>query len=282
MGGGEASSEREPWDAVNRQNGPGVPPVPRYAHTADGPPETAWERLEDHLRRVAGGDASMPGARGFAAAFGAADWGELAGLWHDLGKYSDEFQEYLRRQQGIERANAHIETPGRVDHSTAGAQHAASKGPLGRLLAFCIAGHHGGMPDAIGPGSLEARLDKPVPELRDVPGELMSRALPRPPALRPAAAPADRSYQAAFFTRMLFSALVDADFLATESFMDSERRALRESRPAPTIEALRPSSRRFFGSPKIAQQGRARPVSARPLQRFLERVAPSRGRGLKP
>lgn len=55
-----------------------------YAHTqtqSDGTPapESEWEPLERHLREVA----EMAG--GFAAAFGAREWGYLAGLWHDLG-----------------------------------------------------------------------------------------------------------------------------------------------------------------------------------------------------
>ena len=85
-------------------------------------------------------------ARLFAEAFGARDWGCLAGLWHDIGKYSAEFQDMLR---AAEDNDAHIETkPGRVDHSTAGAQHVSKLlGNKGKLLAYAIAGHHGGLPD---------------------------------------------------------------------------------------------------------------------------------------
>ena len=69
--------------------------MPFYAHTKTNPdgkpaPECDWEPLERHLQEVAdlAGD--------FAAAFGAREWGKLAGLWHDLGKYSLEFQNYLK------------------------------------------------------------------------------------------------------------------------------------------------------------------------------------------
>jgi len=72
-----------------------------YAHSFEGKPPEEWHRLEDHLKEVA----KM--ARSFADVFGAGEWGYLAGLWHDLGKYSQEFQKRLLDAQD---ANAHIET----------------------------------------------------------------------------------------------------------------------------------------------------------------------------
>jgi CRISPR-associated endonuclease/helicase Cas3 len=57
-----------------------------YAHSLEGKPPESWHRLEDHLKSVA------ELARSFANDFGAGEWGYLAGLWHDLGKYSKEFQ----------------------------------------------------------------------------------------------------------------------------------------------------------------------------------------------
>lgn len=66
--------------------------------------------LDEHLREVArrAGEA--------AELFGSADWASLAGLWHDLGKYSTEFQRYIKTVSGYNRANAHIEggSPERV------------------------------------------------------------------------------------------------------------------------------------------------------------------------
>lgn len=52
-----------------------------YAHSLDGKPPSDRQPLEKHLKNVAGM------ARSFADAFGAGDWGYLAGLWHDIGKY---------------------------------------------------------------------------------------------------------------------------------------------------------------------------------------------------
>ena len=47
--------------------------------------------LEGHLRAVA----ALVGE--FASDFGASDWGHLAGLWHDLEKYSSTFQGHIAR-----------------------------------------------------------------------------------------------------------------------------------------------------------------------------------------
>ena len=120
--------------------------------------EGKWEShyLEDHLRAVASRAAQ------FAMPFGSSDWAELAGLWHDLGKYQQGFQEYIRTASGYE---AHIETaPGRIDHSTAGAIHAYQQfGLKGRILAYLIAGHHTGLldwqSDTAGQKALAQRLD---------------------------------------------------------------------------------------------------------------------------
>jgi CRISPR-associated endonuclease/helicase Cas3 len=63
-----------------------------YAHTNDGP-ESGWEPLERHLLEVS------ELAAQFADAFGAKEWGRVAGLWHDLGKYSAAFQRKLRGER---------------------------------------------------------------------------------------------------------------------------------------------------------------------------------------
>jgi CRISPR-associated endonuclease/helicase Cas3 len=59
-----------------------------YAHSVEGKPTSEWQPLDEHLKNVA------EKARSFAEAFGAGDWGCLAGLWHDIGKYSKEFQHW--------------------------------------------------------------------------------------------------------------------------------------------------------------------------------------------
>jgi CRISPR-associated endonuclease/helicase Cas3 len=194
-----------------------------YAHTLENEPPECWEPLEKHLDNVA----KM--ASQFAAKFGAAEWGQLTGLWHDLGKYSKAFQAYLHKENGFE---GHLEQyTGRVDHSTAGAQLANEEvRPWGRMLAYVIAGHHGGLTDATGGrSSLDGRLRKSVEAIDAAPDEILGTATD----LNLSTLSIDTSdekraaFQLALFTRMIFSCLVDADFLATEAFMDPTKSAQR-------------------------------------------------------
>ncbi|MEA3245503.1 MAG: CRISPR-associated endonuclease Cas3'' [Gemmatimonadota bacterium] len=205
-------------------------PVPEvaYAHSLAGRPQDEWETLPTHLATVA----TLAG--NFADAFGAREWGELAGGWHDLGKYSDAFQEYIRRTGDTEAGERDQRGGRRVDHSTFGAQHAARAfpGPVGQLLAFVIAGHHAGLPDfASGDESshastLQARLALGPPRVPPV--DLPSSAtMPGKPRLPFNPAPADAAFEVSLFTRMLFSCLVDADRLGTEAFCDRDAAAAR-------------------------------------------------------
>ncbi|MEK6677597.1 MAG: CRISPR-associated helicase Cas3', partial [Planctomycetota bacterium] len=164
----------------------------------------------------------------FAAAFASPEWGRVVGMWHDLGKYSAEFQAYLRSANGFETQLESLS--GRVDHSTAGAQHAATRfpGTIGRLLAYCIAGHHGGLPDNVdeqgGRSGLTDRLKKPIADFcHAAPAILLNQPRPPVPALRWSLTDGEKAFQAAIYCRMLFSCLVDADYLATEAFMRPDR-----------------------------------------------------------
>jgi len=189
-----------------------------YAHTKPGGRIEEWQALEEHSINVA----AM--ARTFAGDFGAGKWAYFAGLWHDLGKSSREFQEKLIASGGCD---AHIETkPGRVDHSTAGAQHAFKVlKDVGKILAYTIAGHHAGIPDGRSndDACLVKRLEKKIPAYDSFPesisidNNLSSKDLP---------IKIDKNrfgFQISFFIRMLYSCLVDADFLDTEHFIDEAK-----------------------------------------------------------
>lgn len=187
-----------------------------YAHTLPNQPPEKWELLETHLKEVADLAAE------FAAPFGASDWARLAGLWHDLGKYHPGFQEYLLRENGF---SAHLETvPGRINHSTAGGLWAIQNlGPTwGRVFAFLILGHHAGLADFDSENqpqsSLDYRLKHDTTGTAHIPKEHIDKT---PPDSRIFVG------DPALWIRMVFSALVDADFLCTEAFMDKSRAKLR-------------------------------------------------------
>jgi CRISPR-associated endonuclease/helicase Cas3 len=203
----------------------------RYAHTLPDRPPADWETLADHLNKVENS------ASTFAVALGERSWGEVLGRCHDLGKLSDEFQLYLQKS-GAASIDAGAEDeaiPGRVDHSTFGARfvaEAVGKVP-GQLLAFCIAGHHTGLPDEASSddttqrSTLRYKLDSarysiPAVQVPDV-------VLPtlRSPLKLTAAGRADVPFQLAFFTRMLFSCLIDADRTRTEEFCNPEKALVR-------------------------------------------------------
>lgn len=181
--------------------------------------------LEDHLRDVAKLSAKK------AKTFFGDDWAALAGLWHDLGKYCPAFQQYIKGVSGYD-PEAHIEQ-GRVDHSTAGAIHAMHElGSIGRILAYLIAGHHAGLPDwsaADGGGNsaLECRLDKG--KKAGYLDEVLKKSIPNDilKATKPASLPLGGKKGLHLWMRILFSCLVDADFLDTEAFMSPEKASQR-------------------------------------------------------
>jgi CRISPR-associated endonuclease/helicase Cas3 len=186
--------------------------------------------LPDHLSAVA----QM--AEEMSAEFGAAEWGRLAGRWHDLGKYSEEFKKYIRAASGYE-AELATGAAGRVDHSTAGALCARRElGAMGRPLEYLIAGHHAGLPDwhaeEHGNACLESRLreggDKGLLDkvLGQIPETML--AVERPGFVPASFGGADGLH---LWIRMLFSCLVDADYLDTESFMDEGKSQQRGQYP---------------------------------------------------
>ncbi len=182
-----------------------------YAHIDEnGRKQTVKEHLEGTAELCAK----------FAGAFGAEEQGRYIGLAHDIGKYSEEFQKRL--------LGGHI-----VDHSTAGALECANQNAY--WAACCVAGHHGGLPDVGNPRNdtqdyptLSGRLDKArkgkIPSYR-MPDQLP--AVGNPPGY-------GRGLLGdSFMIRMLYSCLVDADYLDTERFMagDDQRQILGEALP---------------------------------------------------
>lgn len=199
-----------------------------YAHTLPGRPPAEWEPFSDHQKRVA------ELAETFAQTFGAGPWGRVIGTCHDLGKLSEEFQSYLYATgQTDESDDNHSGEQVRVDHSTFGARLVAAQYPplIGQLLAYCIAGHHGGLPNEFSAdsasqrGTLTYRLNPDsykIPSVSCTSVEFPALAAPIKCSNRH-----DLAFQIAFFTRMLFSCLIDADRTATEEFCAPELAAVR-------------------------------------------------------
>lgn len=164
------------------------------------------ESVEEHCDKVA----SL--ASWYASAFTDSSQGRLVGLYHDFGKYSKAFQ---RRIRG---SSEH------VDHSSIGAFLCWSKNHI--PAAFSIMGHHSGLPDL---GSRIDTIDNPTffgrikkvqkCDLSEYPESIIGKD---------DAVEENFTSPAKFmdYTRMLFSCLVDADYLSTESFFCGKPRTM--------------------------------------------------------
>jgi CRISPR-associated endonuclease/helicase Cas3 len=226
-------------------------PLAHIARDSDGP--VREHTLDEHLRAV--GEMAAELARNF----GGSEWARLAGLWHDLGKYRPGFQTYIRKAND---PDAHIEL--RVagkdkTHSTAGAIHAIeslklSHGAGGalaaRALAYLIASHHAGLYDwqsanggrfdlcdrlfsADGGYSADAQREHQE-ALAAAASEILGAGQGFNPiaALKTLPGLQENPLGFALAVRMLFSCLVDADFLDTERFLQPEKFSARADVPS--------------------------------------------------
>ncbi|MEG1546248.1 MAG: CRISPR-associated endonuclease Cas3'', partial [Bacteroides sp.] len=181
------------------------------AHIRNG---KEYQLLEEHLS----GTSKL--ASQFASKFHYGDWGRLLGLWHDIGKYSESFQQYSRQKSGLIEEE---EIFGKVDHSSAGAIYAKEVlGKFGIPLAYCIAGHHTGLlnwNNEIGlSGNMIDRLQKESlnnirTNIKEKVASIESQLTIHKPF---------KEEEIHVWIRMLYSCLVDADYLDTERFMSPE------------------------------------------------------------
>lgn len=210
-----------------------------FAHSGNNVDRSDWQTLKSHLEKVA----QLSQKR--ADQFGSGDYGYIVGLLHDLGKYSQAFQ---LRLQG---SNA------RADHATAGAKIVVDHIveimgphllPLGKLLAFVIAGHHTGLANGIDEGQgrstlkqrLASEFGQNIPALNDIWHQEIE--LPRTlqiPALKPHQPPTKyANFGLMFLTRMLFSCLIDSDRIDTENHARSNDGKAPLALDFPTITVL--------------------------------------------
>ena len=180
-----------------------------WAHTpsegSNGGPHDLRQHLLDTAIR----------AQEYAKVFGAGNLAYLLGVWHDLGKYNPDFQEYLREAQKAEDEGKRLGRKG-PPHAIWGATLLHEKlrnHPQIDTFTLPILGHHAGLEDASEGGQkigMEPHLADRV--------ELMEQAIKRFelfPVGKPESVPVPFHKQE-LFTRMVTSALVDADFLDTE------------------------------------------------------------------
>lgn len=198
----------------------------------------SYQPLKEHLEGTAKRSAK------FATSFGASSHAERTALLHDIGKYSPNGQ---RRQRDPEHT-------AKVDHSTAGARAAADLGDM--HAAFAIAGHHGGLPDlgtrsSFDDGTLCARLNKKLTGGDDPSAWRSEISLPTCLQLTPSWLPRNDVRLTAMYIRMLFSCLVDADFLDTERALSKEEkpRGIGDSMPA-LLEKLQAHVAKWLEEPK--------------------------------
>ncbi|MEW6744073.1 MAG: CRISPR-associated helicase Cas3' [Planctomycetota bacterium] len=194
-----------------------------YARGTPTSPREEWQALRDHLRAVA------ERAQSLAGVFGAGDQTYLAGILHDLGKYRVEFQEYLAGQRagGLDTA-----------HAVYGAAVAWHR--LGRPdLALAIAGHHASLHDLADLQERVSRADLATGESwRPLLAKLEAELGPIAAPLNPEAQDDERTRRRyEFLTRMLFSALVDADRLDAERWTNRRQTKADWERPVVRLDA---------------------------------------------
>jgi CRISPR-associated endonuclease/helicase Cas3 len=191
-------------------------------------PDNSWAEphwLDQHLN----GTADLAAA--FGKKFDSEQWGKLLGLGHDTGKSTEKWQKYLSLVSGYDE-DAHLEgKSGKLDHSAPGAklvEEIFGKG-IGRVLSYCIAGHHAGLPDwypdeAGAHSSLSNRLA--AADTNEIPASIKEILNIEKKPILPYQFSRD-SIDLALWIRLLFSTIVDADFLDTEKYMNMNNAGLR-------------------------------------------------------
>lgn len=186
-----------------------------YAHSVEGRPLEDWQTLEEHLLNVS------ELAKSFSSKFNSGDHGALIGALHDLGKYSEDFRE---RILGISSKT--------VDHSSAGAKYLLENiDKHGFMFTYPIVGHHGGMPNG---DTIKDRLSRNIPSYNTSVENVGSKI---PIKIPDTVIPEDflknvtkktALFKISFFIRMLFSCLVDADYIDTELFYNKNNSKFRK------------------------------------------------------
>ena len=184
--------------------------------------DSSWAEPQSLLEHLQG---TAERAGYFARAFDSETWAYIAGITHDAGKAPEKWQKYLKKKSGFGfDTEAHLENiPGKLEHAAPGAKYAEELfgEEIGRIFSYCIAGHHTGLPDWIGSQkALSFRLQNSTSA--EIP-EKVRNLIPKESITSPPWRFDNTGLDISLWIRMLFSCLVDADFLDTEHYMELEK-----------------------------------------------------------
>ena len=189
-----------------------------YAHTPSKDAPSRWHMLEEHLIETA------KAAYGFAKAFRCENTGFVLGLFHDLGKVNPAFQDYLQACYEGRKLES-------VPHSVCGASYLweilLRQNSRDASMAMCALGHHGGLSAEHLAATEGGKLDQWWSDIQNKQlKKKMQEALQGLPLRTPESLPED-DLRRELRVRMLLSALVDADYLNTETHFDQRQSAER-------------------------------------------------------
>ena len=149
----------------------------------------------------------------FADSFGMSDWGKVLGLLHDIGKEKKAFQQHIMKES---RYCPEAKVEGDSSHAYVGGLIARKLFPQATpILPNIIMGHHRGLYDD---GDWKELLKQDIPVEVTIPRVEVELSMPRCVMARE---------DVHHLVRMLYSCLVDADYLDTEAFMAPEQAELR-------------------------------------------------------
>ncbi|MBL8039656.1 MAG: CRISPR-associated helicase Cas3' [Nitrospira sp.] len=210
----------------DHSQGPEPQPSQYFAHSANG--YGKWHRLAEHLTSVS------KIAKEFLQGRNGAEEVALAGLLHDLGKYGDRFQARLRgKDKGL-------------DHWSQGASLALRYRAVAAALA--IEGHHIGLqrgskdslrrllPDNL-PAAVLPGLALSEPNVERLQSLAAKDGISFAPPTSFALNSWTQAVSAMLDVRLLFSCLVDADFLDTESHFEGNAQRKRPRPEGPKLDA---------------------------------------------